>query len=111
MGIFQSPNNSAIMGAVRRERLGVASSLLSLTRTMGQTVGVAIIGALWAGQVSIYAGGLLEAGATAAPASAQVAGLNDTFTMISVFVSLALLLSLWGLVQERRQRSAEVAGG
>jgi EmrB/QacA subfamily drug resistance transporter len=111
-GIFQSPNNSAIMGAVRRERLGVASSLLSLTRTMGQTVGVAIIGALWAGRVAFYYGELLEHGATTAPAVAQVAGLNDTFAIVSVFVSMGLALSVWGLVQERRhRRAAALAGG
>ncbi len=47
MGIFQAPNNSAIMGAVPRERLGVASGIVSLTRTFGQTTGVAVVGALW----------------------------------------------------------------
>ena len=105
MGIFQSPNNSAIMGAVRRERFGVASSLLSLTRIMGQTVGLSVMGALWAGRVAVAAGGMPEAGVTAAEGAAQVAGLNETFSVAALLIFLALLLSAWGLLHERRNRA------
>ena len=104
MGIFQSPNNSAIMGTVPRERLGVASGLLSITRTLGQTVGIAILGALWAGRVMFHTGEFLAGGATTAPGSAQVAGLHDTFVVVAILVFLGLALSVWGLVQERRLR-------
>ncbi|MCA9971625.1 MAG: DHA2 family efflux MFS transporter permease subunit, partial [Anaerolineales bacterium] len=37
MGIFQSPNNSAVMGAVPHDKLGTASGLLAITRNLGQT--------------------------------------------------------------------------
>lgn len=104
IGIFQSPNNSAVMGAVPRTRLGVASGLLSVTRTLGQSTGIAALGALWASRVAYHAGSGLPAGATAAPAAAQVAGLNDTFTVAVILVGLALALAAWGLVQERRSR-------
>ncbi|MCB0204883.1 MAG: MFS transporter, partial [Anaerolineae bacterium] len=56
MGVFQSPNNSAIMGAAPRNRLGIASGMLSITRTLGQTTGIALLGALFASALSIYAG-------------------------------------------------------
>ena len=102
MGIFQSPNNSAIMGTAPRERLGVVSGLLSTTRTLGQTTGVAVLGAVWASHVAAYAGGLVEGGATAAPMMAQLAGLQDTFIIVSVLMALSLGLSIWGLIQERR---------
>ncbi len=102
MGIFQSPNNSAIMGSVPRNRLGVASGLLSLTRTLGQTIGLAIFGAVWAGRVQAYGSGSDFTTPTAAPAAAQVAGLQDTVRVIVVLIGLALVLSIWGLVQERR---------
>ncbi|HRV93054.1 MAG TPA: MFS transporter [Anaerolineae bacterium] len=101
MGIFQSPNNSAIMGSVPRERLGVASGLLSITRTLGQTVGIAILGALWASRTMLHTGQFLAGGATAAPSSAQVAGLHDTFIAVTVLVFLGLALSVWGLIKER----------
>jgi EmrB/QacA subfamily drug resistance transporter len=109
MGIFQSPNNSAIMGTVPRERLGVASGLLSITRTLGQTVGIAILGALWASRVMVYTGQFLSAGATTAPHPSQVAGLHDTFTVVTILIVLGLALSIWGLVQERRLRGQMAA--
>ena len=56
MGVFQSPNNSAIMGAAPRTRLGIASSMLSLTRTLGQTAGIAVMGAFFASRLNHYAG-------------------------------------------------------
>ncbi len=114
MGVFQSPNNSAIMGAVPRHRLGIASGLLSVTRTLGQTSGIAILGAWWASRVMVYTGQILPDGATSAPVEAQVAGLHDTFLAVMGMVTLALLLAIWALVQERRQNqpkpSASPAG-
>ncbi len=77
MGIFQSPNNSAVMGAAPPERLGVASGLLGLSRTLGQTAGIALFGALWAGRVTSYLGEAPVGGATKAPDSGsncQLAG-------------------------------------
>lgn len=102
MGVFQSPNNSAIMGSAPREQLGVVSGLLSITRTLGQTAGIAVLGAVWAGQVGQYVGAPVSGGATSAPAAAQVAGLQDTFLIVAIMTVLGLGLSVWGLIQERR---------
>ena len=102
MGMFQSPNNSTIMGAAPRSRLGIASGMLSVTRTLGQTTGIAILGALWAGQVFKDVGHVLPAGATTAPVASQVAGLQFTFLFVSVLIFLALLLSIWGLREEKK---------
>jgi EmrB/QacA subfamily drug resistance transporter len=101
MGIFQSPNNSAIMGSVPRERLGIASGLLSVTRTLGQTVGIAVMGAIWAGRVAARLGGEMAASVTNAPAAIQVAAMRDTFVVIVVLVTVALGIALWGWLQER----------
>ncbi len=106
MGMFQSPNNSAIMGAAPRSRLGIASGMLSVTRTLGQTAGIAILGALWAGQVFKHVGNVLPGGATTAPIAAQVAGLQSTFLLVSVLIFLALLLSIWGMREENKQQPA-----
>ena len=43
LGIFQSPNNSAIMGTAPKKYLGIVSGLLSISRTLGQTSGIATI--------------------------------------------------------------------
>jgi hypothetical protein len=84
--------------------LGIASGLLSITRTLGQTAGIAALGAVWASRVVYRAGGVLPGGTTAAPAAAQVAGLNDTSLIIVGMLTLALALAVWGLVQERRSQ-------
>lgn len=102
MGIFQSPNNSAIMGSAPRERLGIASGLLSITRTLGQTTGIAVLGAIWAAFVIYHTGSFLAGGATTAPVAAQVAGLQDTFSISVVLLGLGLLLAIWGLIRERQ---------
>jgi EmrB/QacA subfamily drug resistance transporter len=104
MGVFNSPNNSAIMGAAPRHRLGVASGLVSLTRTIGQTTGMAIIGTLWASGVVAHGGPIGDA--TTAPPAIQVAALQDTLHAIVVLITLALSLSVWALWQERAARTA-----
>jgi EmrB/QacA subfamily drug resistance transporter len=103
MGVFQSPNNSAIMGAAPRARLGVASGLLAITRTVGQITGIAAMGAMWASQVTHRLGHTLEGGATTAPPGIQVAALQDTFLAVVILIGLALILGSWGLLQERRK--------
>lgn len=101
MGAFQSPNNSAVMGAAPRSKLGIASGLLALTRNLGQTTGIAVLGALWAARVAAAAGEPIGGDATAASPAAQVAGLQDTFFVIALFVGVAFLISLYALWQER----------
>ena len=103
MGIFQSPNNSAIMGSAPQERLGVVSGMLAITRTLGQTTGIALLGAYWASRVSSYEGGMLDAEATEASALSQVGGLNDTLQIVVVLIFLAFIIGLWSLIAERRK--------
>jgi DHA2 family multidrug resistance protein-like MFS transporter len=42
-GLFQTPNNRAIINAAPRERSGGASGMLGTARLLGQTVGAAIV--------------------------------------------------------------------
>jgi EmrB/QacA subfamily drug resistance transporter len=102
MGIFQSPNNSIILGSVPHQRLGVASGLLATTRTLGQTTGIAVLGAIWAGRVAAALGSQPAGGATAAPPAAQVSALQDVFTLTIGLIGFGLLLAIWGMLQERR---------
>jgi len=103
LGVFNAPNNSAIMGSVPRMRLGIASGLLAVTRTLGQTVGIAVLGALWATRVVHYAGGTLDGEVTNASAAAQVAALSDTYLVTIILIAIALGLAVWGLIQEWRR--------
>jgi EmrB/QacA subfamily drug resistance transporter len=46
MGMFQSPNNSAIMGSVPPWYLGIASGVLAAMRNVGMVLGIAVAGAV-----------------------------------------------------------------
>ena len=41
-GLFQSPSNNAIITSVQKDELGIASGILSLSRNIGNILGVAI---------------------------------------------------------------------
>ena len=45
-GLFSSPNTRAVMGSVDRSKLGVASGTLSTMRSTGQSIGLAMVGAV-----------------------------------------------------------------
>jgi EmrB/QacA subfamily drug resistance transporter len=47
-GLFQSPNNSAVMGAVPKFRLGIAGGVLATIRNIGMVLGIALGGAVLA---------------------------------------------------------------
>ncbi len=103
IGMFQSPNNSAIMGSVPRERFGIASSLLSLNRTIGQAAGIALLGAFWETRVKTIAGNFSITDVTTAPITAQVTGLQQTIWLDVAVISVALLISIYALVQWTKQ--------
>jgi len=47
VGIFVSPNNSALMGAAPRNRQGIASGVLATSRNVGMVLGVGFAGAIF----------------------------------------------------------------
>ena len=59
MAAFSSPNTSAVMGAVERDRLGVAAAVLAMMRTLGQTLSLAILGTLAAAPLGAAGAGVL----------------------------------------------------
>lgn len=103
-GIFQSPNNSDIMSSAPRESLGVASGLLSLTRTLGQTVGISILGAIWTGLVFRQMGGAAVLDATSAPGQIQVNALQSTLHLVVVGLLIAFALSFLALRIKRAEK-------
>jgi hypothetical protein len=46
VGMFVSPNNSALMGSAPRARQGIASGVLATARNAGMVMGVGISGAV-----------------------------------------------------------------
>lgn len=45
-GLFQSPNNSAVMGSTPKRYLGVGSAILATVRNVGMVLGIAVGGAV-----------------------------------------------------------------
>lgn len=94
LGMFQSPNNSAILGAVSADRLGIASGLLSLSRTLGQTSGVPLLAALFSFLTLAQS---KVSSVTDAPVAALVTGVQGTFRVAAVvlFAATLIIAILW----------------
>jgi EmrB/QacA subfamily drug resistance transporter len=107
MGIFQSPNNSAMLGAAPRHQMGLVSGLNSLTRILGQLTGIAVIGSLWASRVLVAAN--QEVAPQDAPPQAQVQGLRDVLGIVVALMTVGTLITLWELRREKRPSPAPVA--
>ncbi len=103
MGLFQSPNNSAIMGAVPRHRLGLASGLMTLSRTLGHTTGIPIAGAAFTAWVlrSAATPGLTDV--AKAPPPALVSGLSGVYETAAWVIAAATLLAGLALYLDQRR--------
>jgi MFS family permease len=91
IGLFQSPNNNAIMGAVSRAHLGVASALLATVRNFGLVTGAALSTTL----LMHYYG--VETTLTApngSPSQNFITAMRYTFGTLAAVCSLGVLTSL-----------------
>jgi EmrB/QacA subfamily drug resistance transporter len=99
---FQPPNNSALMGSAPRERQGVAAGVLASARVIGQSVGVALAGGLFAAFAGAGATHALRHGAHGALAGpavvAFVRGMHGALTSCAV---VALCASMVAAVRGR----------
>ncbi|MGB3509326.1 MAG: MFS transporter [Microcoleaceae cyanobacterium] len=97
LAIFQSPNNSAVMGAVSPQRLGIASGLLSLSRTLGQTIGLSLMGVLFSTLTISKMSIGVNFDVTNAPVEALVFGTQMSFRVVGVVLLVPLILAsvLW----------------
>ena len=95
MGTFQTPNNSAIMGAVQRTRSGTAGGLLALTRNFGQVLGTAVLATIWATRTLSRAEAPAGVDATTLDAASQVGALHDVVLIVQVMIVAAWLLAAW----------------
>ena len=77
-GLFQAPNTRALMGSAPPSAQGVASSLLSTGRVIGQSLSVALAGAIFASLGGAAAGAILESQQHILSA-ASVSALQSTF--------------------------------
>ena len=92
IGLFMSPNSTVIMAAASPARLGVASGLIGLTRMVGQTTGIALLGAVFASNVARFAGMPVDVTDASPLAISQAFRLQ--FLIVAVVIGATLLWSL-----------------
>ncbi len=96
-GIFQAPNTRALMGAAPRSKQGQASGLLATERVVGQSVSVAIAGAIFtslggaAAGLALSSGTVLAPGDLAALRSIFVSGFQAAFLACAAFAAIGVL--------------------
>ncbi|MGQ9612201.1 MAG: MFS transporter [Chloroflexus sp.] len=102
VGLFQSPNNSTVLGDAPPEALGVASGLLAVVRTIGQTGGIALAGAIWASQIFALNGGPVTP-LTAAPPPILASGYDVAMRVAALLAAITIVPSLIGGYALQRQ--------
>jgi EmrB/QacA subfamily drug resistance transporter len=76
--LFQSPNNSALMGSAPKDQQGSASGFLATGRVVGQSLSVALAGAIFTSLGGATAGSILVT--HHALSTTQVSSLQQTFS-------------------------------
>lgn len=109
-GIFLSPNTRALLGAAPRSEQGEASAILATGRVFGQSISVALGGAVFVSLGGAAAGVILEQQAHALSA-AQVSTLQQTFVTsfhaaLFVCAAFAVLGILTALIRGSGESSA-----
>jgi len=87
-GLFQTPNNSAIMGSVPGNHRGIASGMLATMRNIGMVLGVAVSGAIFSSRMD-YLKTVL-----ASEAQAFLGALSFTFMIAALLAAVAVLTSM-----------------
>jgi MFS family permease len=90
LGLFQSPNNSTVMGAVPGSALGIAGSLLAVVRSFGQSSGVALGGAIWVLWVTVPTSRTYVP-VTAAPVGVLVTAIHGTMLIAAILTALTVV--------------------
>ncbi len=100
--LFQSPNNSALMGAAPRARQGVAAGFLATGRVIGQSLSVALTGAIFASLGGAAAGLALvriQQSSGVHHSAQQIAALQQTFThAFSVTFTVCACIAAFGVL-------------
>lgn len=99
-GMFQSPNNSLVMGAVETSQLGFAGSLVSLIRYLGMSAGVTGGTALLYGRMSAVAGYPVSA-YIEGRANLFLSGYSFTFAVFAALCAVGAVATALQLVRRR----------
>ena len=95
LGMFSSPNSSAVMGAVPRENLSTASAMIATVRQVGMSFGIAIVGTIYTTRQAFHSAAL--AGENLAPGLIDqlslVSSFQDSLTYAAIFCTIGIFAS------------------
>ncbi|TDT52059.1 MFS transporter [Fonticella tunisiensis] len=96
VGLFQTPNNSVIMGSVPGNWRGIASGMLATMRNMGMVLGVAVSGAVFTNRLNALNVELGRLGVTGEALRVQsfTGAMHLTYIIGSLIACFAALTSL-----------------
>jgi EmrB/QacA subfamily drug resistance transporter len=95
-GMFQTANNTAVMGALQPDQRGVISGMLSLSRNLGLITGASAMGAVFASAAT--------AGELATASANQIAaGTRVTFAVATGLIAVAFALAAAGQTTANRR--------
>ncbi|WP_293118211.1 MFS transporter [Okeania sp. SIO1I7] len=94
-GLFQAPNQSAIMGSVPPQYLGVASGLWFFSRAFGQVMGITLIGIMFSRLSASQLPADTPFSVITAPVEALVFGEQASFHIISALLVVAVVISVF----------------
>lgn len=92
-GMFQSPNNASLMGAVPRSRVGLAGGLNALTRNLGMVFGISLSVSLFSYRLHGITGESERWGHAVPPAEAFMAALHTVFWAAAGVCALGAVIS------------------
>jgi MFS family permease len=97
IGIFHPPNNSALIGSVPKDMLGVASAVGTAARHIGSSIAFAVCGALYSRHESLHLDQLRQQGIGLATAKkmASVASFGDALLFALIVTSVGVVASLF----------------
>lgn len=90
-GMFQTPNNTALMSSAPADCRGIASGMLSIARNMGMVIGVALSGMMF---MTISGKGIPNGAVNAAEQSMFINAMHITFITAGAIAVLAMTASL-----------------
>lgn len=98
-GIFQSPNNSAVMGSAPKPHLGIASGILATMRNVGMVLGIATGGAVLYALAPSYI--LQKASLEPSESALFLSGLRYAYLAGAILTGLASITSLIRTKEEK----------
>jgi MFS family permease len=108
IGLFNSPNQSSILGSVSRGRLGIASGMISQMRYTGQALGIAVGAAVITSRIPVHIQEL--AGTMSQPLverKAFILAIHDSFYVAGAVCVVGILTSM---VRSQEQTTTEGEG-